>query len=802
MRKACADVTRRKGRTLLAALGIALGVLGVTAVYEASAQLGGAFFYSTDATAVPTIDVIVDHLPAAVAATIRRLPAVQQIELRTHYLTPWQVAGTTAAATVQIYTVPTGQRGSFWPYEITRGRVPGRGEIVLDTRTLASAATLGDTLTVGSPGSHQISLRVVGLARTRGAALPGLFDNPIGYMSPLGLQQVTAQATHRPDTQILLRVPDARAVQTYNALIHILNRAQLTVSFSDWRYASGTAVLRLAVTGPLAAMRLLTALALLLVCVLLMTAVTTLLTEQITIIGTLKAMGGTRWPILRSYLVTVAIYSIIGTALGLPAGLLAGYQLAVGLASTVQSQTGQALDAGTFQVTPWVPLTSLIVGLLVPPLAALWPLWTGTRISVREAVAAYGVRSGRGGAGASARAWGRRLGCVPQTAWMGVRGLVRTPGRAMVTLLTLTLSGAIFLTVQVTNDSLGTLLTEQRSPIARPDVRVDLGAPAQPAIRAIQALPNVARIVPVAFADAILGQRRVFVTGVAADRFQPHLVAGRWLRAQEQGAFVLNAVAAQRLQLRVGQRVVVPLDLQTPSGQVETRRVAWTLVGLTHALDYLSGSADPNGTLGEAFTTLGTLNALTQQHADYADRLSVYAHDRSPRALQILKLQIARRLEQAGVQNAFVRTWQELSQGVIDPLPTIYALFEAAVLLVGLVGLLSLALTLAARVLERRREIGMLRALGATGWQVSTVFCVEALALAVLAWGLASIVGLPAGAAIVHLLGTYVGPFDLSIQPLLVPTMGLFVVVVGVVASVGPALSAAHVRIGEALRYE
>jgi putative ABC transport system permease protein len=574
------------------------------------------------------------------------------------------------------------------------------------------------------------------------------------------------------------------------------------VSFSDWRYASGTAGLRLAVTGPLVAMRLLTALALLLVCVLLMTAVATLLSEQITIIGTMKALGGTRWPIVRSYLVTVAIYNVIGTALGLPAGMLAGDQLATSLAATVQSQTGQALDTGASQVTPWVPLTSLIVGLLIPLLAALWPLWSGTRISVREAVADYGVRSERGEANASARAWGRHLLWIPHNAWMGVRGLARTPGRTTVTLVALTLSGTIFLAVQVTNDSLGTLLTEQRSPIARPDIRVDLGASAQPAIRAIQTLPNVARIVPVAFADAILGRRRVFVTAVAADRYQPRLVAGRWLRARERGGFLLNAVAAQRLQLRVGQRVVVPLDVQTQGGQAQTRRVTWTLVGLTHALDYLSGSADPNGTLGEAFTTLETLNRVTQQPADYADRLSVYARDTSPRALQILKVQITRRVEQAGVQNAFVRTWQELSQGVIDPLPTIYALFDAVALLVGLVGLLSLALTLAAAVLERRREIGILRALGATGWRISTVFCVEALALAVIAWGLASIVGVPAGAAIVQLLGAYVGPFDLTIQPLLIPAMGLFVMVVAVVASVGPALRAGRVRIGEALRYE
>ena len=66
-RKSLADVTRRKGRTLLMILGILTGVLGITAVTQASDQLGGAFFYSTDPQAVPNIVIRVNALPASAA---------------------------------------------------------------------------------------------------------------------------------------------------------------------------------------------------------------------------------------------------------------------------------------------------------------------------------------------------------------------------------------------------------------------------------------------------------------------------------------------------------------------------------------------------------------------------------------------------------------------------------------------------------------------------------------------------------------------------------------------------------------
>jgi ABC-type lipoprotein release transport system permease subunit len=306
----------------------------------------------------------------------------------------------------------------------------------------------------------------------------------------------------------------------------------------------------------------------------------------------------------------------------------------------------------------------------------------------------------------------------------------------------------------------------------------------------------------VAFADAVLQQRRLFVTGVAASAYRPHLVAGRWLHVDERRAVVLNAVAATRLHLHLGEQVLVPLNIRTSNGQGEVRPVRWTVVGLTHALDYLSGSADPNGSLGEAFTTLGALNRAMDNPPDYADRVSVYARDRSPVALRGLRDRIQTALGRAGFQGADARTWQELSQGLVDPLPAIYSLFNAVTFLVALVGLLSLALTLAASVEERRLEIGILRSLGATSRHVSTVFSVQALVLAGIAWASAVAAGLPGGIAMVQLLGRFLGPFDVSVHPHLVLTMLIFVILIALLAGVGPALGATRVRIRETLRYE
>src|SRR5947207_3051890 len=130
--------------------------------------------------------------------------------------------------------------------------------------------------------------------------------------------------------------------------------------------------------------------AFILTCLLIINTMTVLITEQMRIIGTMKAMGGTRWVIMQGYLISVGMYSLVGTILGLAAGIGAGDQLAAVFAGIMR------VDLGPFQVSPWVLVVSILVGLLLPPLAALPPLWQGTRITVREAMAAYGVSAGSG----------------------------------------------------------------------------------------------------------------------------------------------------------------------------------------------------------------------------------------------------------------------------------------------------------------------------------------------------------------------------------------------------------------------
>lgn len=810
LKKALSDLIQRKGRTVLMVAGICLGVMGVTAVTEATGLLGGTFSYTTDATAAPNITVAVDSLPDSVVAALRQLPNVSRLQVRTVYANaPWALPGGDGVASIQLNAYADTSNIGLAAFQLTSGRMPRPGEVVMDTGDLAvQPLALGDTVKVGTLDGRLISLRVVGLARTQGGGLWHPHAQAIGYMSPEGIAQFSPPAgtasalplSKGPPqffgSEVLVRTQDVGCVrQTAAAVTRTLQNGHVHTLDTQVRVADGDADTQLTVSGLLNLMHVLALVAMLLTSVLILNTVATLLAEQTAIIGAMKALGGTRGRIIWSYLASTGIAAMLGTALGLDLGLFVGYQLVTQLAAVVQQ------DVGLFQVTPDAVLAGAAVGLLAPLLAALVPLRNATRITVREAMAAYGVRGDAKVAGCAGSRWSTWM---PQPLLLGMRNLWRRPTRAALTTFTLTLTCAVFMAVQVVNASLGATLDQGFTTLSfHSDLRIRLDEPGAtlPALSALRALPNVKYVDAIDDELVTVAHGEVDLHGLPAQTplYQPHLVAGRWLRPGELGTLVINDIAASRLRLRVGQHVSIQLFTEQTA---QAEQADWQIVGLVHDVTAVDGSANPQGRQGLAFTTLESLNQLRQLAPDAAARLWLRVRNQSPRAMAQVRGQVQQTLQRLGLSRNLDIQLSRDDLSALGPLPIIYGLFDATAILVALVGLLGLAHTVAAAVLERRLEIGILRSLGATGSCVGLVFWVEGVALVVCAWAAGAGIGLPIGMAALQFLGAFFGPFDVSFNPLFIVTTLLLAVGIACAASSIPALSASHLRVREALRYE
>src|SRR5262245_28923558 len=90
-RKALADVTRRKGRTLLVVVGIVVGVFGLTAINVSAGALAAAFAFSADQRVTPEISFDVQSVNPAGVPAPEAQPNVRAVQVSTRYSTRWQI---------------------------------------------------------------------------------------------------------------------------------------------------------------------------------------------------------------------------------------------------------------------------------------------------------------------------------------------------------------------------------------------------------------------------------------------------------------------------------------------------------------------------------------------------------------------------------------------------------------------------------------------------------------------------------------------------------------------------------------
>jgi putative ABC transport system permease protein len=816
LRKSLADVTRRKGRTLLVMLGIFIGVAGLTAVNVTDDALVSAFAFTQGYQATqPDFQLTVDRLDPVLLRELQSVPNVKAAQYISSFSACWQLSSTLdCTVSLDILSSPDLERLSITPFQVTAGRYPspGIGEIAMEQGDQSlHGVNIGDTVTLHVPG-HAVQLQVVGLTRTPGVD-PAVTGNALAYMSDIGLQSVVntlgnpmdtgpgsqqiARYQHHIQVKFLRTSPQLESAAV-TALQLILQRNGVRVLDSGFAPKVDASTLG-TINGIFSLMRTLAFVALILSALLILNTVATLVTEQTAIIGAMKAIGGTRGAIIRGYLVSVGIYSLLATLPALTLGLYVGNHLAGALAPQIP------LTLGPFAVAPWIVALSLAVGLGAPLLSALVPLWNGTRMTVREALSAYGIGVGQGRS-ILARLGGR-FTWVSQTTWLGLRGLFRRRWRAALSLTTFSLAAACFLTVQTATTSVNDTISAVRAQLAA-DMTVDFHDATTYSLLAdrLNALPNVAGIERSGGTNVSTSWGTLQVSGYEPDTQLYHyqLTSGRWLQDSDTNVVLLSDAAARKTGLHAGD------SLTLTNNHGSNTQLTLTVVGT------IKQSIDVLGWIGAAVLPVNTLYELrgtpAAQAATTTEQIIIGARDRSLAAVNQLAAQVSAIVNPDGASTddpgyysgdgGTVDTFHEYTTRRQGDAYVLYYLLYALALVVGVVGVLGLANALVASVLERRREIGLLRAMGASGRRVAQVFWVESLALGAIAWGAGAVIGLPLAYAFVQMFAAQVMPVDFYLDPLAFAVMLAAVLVIATLASIVPSWQASRVRIGEILRYE
>lgn len=429
------------------------------------------------------------------------------------------------------------------------------------------------------------------------------------------------------------------------------------------------------------------------------------------------------------------------------------------------------------------------VGLVIPLLAALSPIIGGTRITAREAIAG----DGRRGRDAVDRLVERVRG-LPRPFLLSLRNTFRRKGRLLLTLVTLSLGGAIVISVISVYASMQLSLDNSLRYVGY-DVRITMTEP-QPN----DELKNIALSVPGVLRAEAWGQRianrvrqhvgesrDLMLLGVpiGSDMIEPAFAKGRWLQPGDTNALVVNTdLLRYETDLDIGSEVKL---------KIGERESVWTVVGLVRRLAGEVAVYVPDTALAEetgSGSNSSILHAVTDQH-DRASEANIAT------GLQA-KLKDAGYRPASAVLTADLRQVQQNKFGVVLAFLVVMAALLAIVAALGLMGTMSL------NVLERTREIGVLRSIGAGGAAVFGIVIAEGLLIGFIAWIIGSLAALQISRQLSDGIGRSIFNLPLDYK---FSIAGVFVwlaaaLFIAAAASFAPAWNASRLSVRDVLAYE
>ncbi|MBI5291756.1 MAG: ABC transporter permease [Chloroflexi bacterium] len=798
-RKIWRDLWNYKGRTLLVVLSTAVGVMALGMSLASDELLSRQMALARIGARQPHARLnlsrpINDDVVAAIAA----LPQVAEAEGRQTAPARWKL-GLSGEWQKGRLTAPADfANQQFDRLDFRAGQWPGSDEVMLEQQHPGyyHIPGVGGVVYI-EVNDNAYPLRVVGLLRDPWELMPGFspFSEPGFYVSRDTMERLIGT---RDFNQLRFTIPVYSKAGVKDALAVVEERlkrlgaaAAVTTFSSDIQDPQGTQN-QTVLDGIGLILLAMSVFSLVLGVFLVINTINAIVAQQVTQIGIMKTVGGLSSQIITLYLAGAAVYGGLSLLIAVPLGALGGYALSTFWLTVLN------VPLAAFTVLPSALGAQVAVGLVAPLAAALWPVWQGVSIPVRQAIAAYGLGTGHYGAGWLDRLLSRVQG-LPRMVILALRNSFRRAGRVALTEITLVSAGAIFMMVMSTGDSFNQTIDAVWNNWGFDVVFIFSDFRRVSEIQdAVRPLPGVADVEVWTWMEseahlpgraAVGDQFGVQLRGVpdGSRQFAPTLQAGRLLVPGDGHALVLNQKLAADMGVGVGDPVVMEYG--------GDRAATWTVVGTVFDI----------GISGQQTTAFARAEVLAADlHRAGQGTVAQIATQSHARATQdAVKKALQAYFDRRHISVAFA-TGREENRELAGALwGVIGGLLQLMTVLMAVVGSIGLSGTLSLNVLERRREIGVMRAVGASSGDVAFIFMGEGLLLGVLSWVAAVPLSLIGARYFVAALGEALAfPFayHYSVTGLWL-WLGI-ILALSVVASWLPARRATTVSVRESLAYE
>jgi putative ABC transport system permease protein len=675
-------------------------------------------------------------------------------------------------------------------YEQSGNYPPEKGEVLLERASIAYLGLEpGDEILVKTPHGKQYTLHVAGIAHDLYRIPPVIEGWVYGYVSmdtirwmgqPEGYNELYLDASAANPAEIrALSEKAADRIEGEGLPVY-----QKTLP------DRGVHPMNFIIETMLILLGLIAGLSMFLSGLLVVNVISALIAQQEKQIGIMKAVGARSMQIIGLYFGMVLLLGIAACLLAIPFSKLGANALAQFVAELIN------FDPPNVEYTLPALLTQFAVGLIVPLIAATPSILGGTRISPAKVLSEYGINQVWRGAGFM-DAILNRLPRFTRDLLLALRNPFRKRGRLILSLVTLTFAGAIFMGIVNLRASLYDSLNQMLG-FWNYDawLIVDGHVPAEKMVNIAESTPGVGRAEAWGFSigryvrpDGSESDNLYLMAPPAGTEFlNPPVVEGHGIQTRGDDSILVSpGFLANEPSVHIGSRITIKIE-----GREETYRVAGvmqmmgnTTIGYMTVMDY------------ETYT----------RHVRESNRANAVVFTLDARELETQRRvasTVEEQFDRAGIRVLSNFLIAEEREEIDAVFAIIIALLMIMTVVLATVGGLGLMGTMSLNVIERTREIGVMRAFGASSRAVFRIVILEGLLIGMMSWILAIVFSLPISMFLAREIGLsfmdYPVPASFSIGGIL--AWALLVILISVFASLFPALRAVRLTVTQVLAYE
>jgi|LGVF01.1.fsa_nt_gb putative ABC transport system permease protein len=805
-RKVLSDLIDNKARTILVVFSIAVGVFAIGVIAGAYVIISEDMGLSYAANNPSNIEIRMDDFDQDLLNTVRNFEGIKEAEARRVFNIRLRPLGETKWTAVDVVAVENFEENEINLLQPVSGAAAaGKNQILLERDVLEELNIApGENLEIQLRDETIKEILVAGIVRDASTGAIDFLAPPLAYITTDTLKFfdepdifnrlfATVEIGQDDDEQIRSMLADLKEKIEKND--HTVGRT--------FRSKTHEHPLEPTINAVLGILMALGVLIVFLSSSLIANTLSALLNQHLRHIGVMKLIGGQDQIIFRMYLVLLLVFGLLALLIAIPAGGQGAYALA----QFIADEMGFSLLG--YRIVPLSFILQIAVGILVPLVAGFVPVINGSRVTVQQALDGDRARGSDGGDPAgkeggsrferfqlkTTRALADRGIRIPRQTLISLRNTFRQRGRLLLTLFTLTMGGAIFVSVFNVRVTLHDYV-ENIGNYFLADVTLDFERPYR--LEEIKQYayqdPRVTHVEGWSYATAEI----LFPDGSTADNINilappaesnlvlPMMVEGRWIKPGDEKKFVISeGIYDFYPDLKIGD--FIPLKI---NGKEESWGVVgvFKFIGLEGVISYAP------------YEYISREQNLANRSFSY--RIEIQEHDRASQVVMAKDLDAYFRDHGFRVQEATpgLSTLDSASES-LDILITFLLIMA---LLTATVGSMGLAGTMSMNVLERTREIGIMRAIGATDMAIIRMVIVEGMLIGLISFGLGVILAVP----FTYLLSTIVSNAVFATPITVVFTqLGYFiwlglVIILSSLASVLPARNAARLTIREVLAYE